>query len=109
MYAILNLKGLADRFPIGNLAFVLICLAATILPGCGRPPVPPHPYWGSYETETGVTEAARQWSASLEQYIRDWMDGRVPAEIPPHLIPESQCNNSNSHAKEPLYNKYLLR
>jgi hypothetical protein len=58
-----------------------------------RPPVPPYPYWGKYGSEEKVVEAAMKWSSDLEQYIKDWLDGRVPAEIPAHLIPESQRND----------------
>jgi|GEM_PF-6380265 len=42
--------------PLGLLLVVLS------LAGCAKPPIPPYPYWGSYGTEAGVTQAARDWS-----------------------------------------------
>lgn len=74
---------------------VLACFAACFLAGCGKPPVPPHPWWGSYGTEAGVIQAARDWSTEFEQYIKDWLDGLAPAEIPSELLPESQRNDKN--------------
>lgn len=71
-----------------GLAIIIVSLA-----GCVRPPVPPYPYWGQYGSEEGVIQAVRNWSEELEQYIKDWLAGKVPAEIPAHLIPESQRND----------------
>lgn len=84
-----------------GLTFALGCIPGCILvvlslSSCSSlPPVPPYPYWGSYGTEAKVIQATRDWSDELEKYIKDWLDGKVPAEIPMRLIPEYQRNDKN--------------
>ena len=77
----------------GVFGLLLTCLVVVATSGC-KPPVPPYPWWGSYGSAEGVTKGAQQWSAELEKHIKDWLDGRAPAEIPDHLLPESQRNDS---------------
>jgi len=93
MKASRNLKRYGIVFATGGSCLVLICLAVVMLGGCDVPPVPPYPWWGSCESEEGVTKAAEEWSDGLEKHIKDWLDGRASAEIPEHLIPEVQRND----------------
>jgi len=72
------------RWRVGLLGMVLIATAAA----CTIPAPPPYPYWGPYGSAAGVTQEAQSRSARLEQYVKDFLDGKVPAAIPDSLIPE---------------------
>lgn len=68
-------------------AIVLLAFAS----GCGLPNAPAYPQYGSYGNAQGVTNEANRRSAALEQYIKDWLDGKVSAQIPDNLIPEGRA------------------
>ncbi|NEQ52417.1 MAG: hypothetical protein F6K11_20120 [Leptolyngbya sp. SIO3F4] len=63
------------------LTILMLFLTASSLRGC-LPPIPQYPYQNSAE----VVATAQQMSAELEDYIKAWMDGLVPAEIPENLL-----------------------
>lgn len=63
--------------------------AASAYDGFVMPRVPPYPYYGEYETHEGVVAEAEHQSTELAAYVEDWLDGEVPAELPPHLVPEA--------------------
>lgn len=73
-------------------ARLLICVAGVAVLGAGlvacTPSPSPYPFWGPYGSAAGVTTEAQNRSARLEQYVKDWLDGKVPAQIPDSLIPE---------------------
>ena len=48
------------------------------------PPPPLYPY----RNPAQVTTEAKQISSNLESYIKDWMDGKAPAQIPEQLWPK---------------------
>ncbi|RMD83329.1 MAG: hypothetical protein D6820_02475, partial [Lentisphaerae bacterium] len=88
------------RYPM-TIGGLLLWAGVMLSGGCVKIPVPPYPWWGSYGSEAGTIRVAREWSQKLDRYIRDWMDGRVPAEIPAELIPEVQ-------RKDPMYAHFRL-
>lgn len=47
-------------------------------------PVPAYPY----QKPNQVTAEARRISADLETYVKDWLDGKVSAQIPDKLLPQ---------------------
>lgn len=66
--------------------------------------IPPAPYYGPYGSAQGVTNEAVKRSTALEQYVKDWLDGKTSATIPANLIPEghdpSITTFSLKHANE---------
>ena len=59
-----------------------------MLGGCaGLPKAPSYPNYSSYGSREATNAEARRMSDALEQYIKDWLDGRAPAEIPDSLLP----------------------
>lgn len=71
-------------------ASLLALVAVIAVSACNAPTPPPYPYWGPYGSREGVIQEARLRSSRLEQYIKDWLDGKVPAQIPNHLLPEGR-------------------
>jgi hypothetical protein len=51
---------------------------------------PTYPNFGPYGSAAGVTAEAQKRSDKLEQYIKDWLDGKVSATIPNNLLPEGR-------------------
>lgn len=70
---------------------ILIVLAACNI----TPPPPPYPYYGPYGSAEGVTAEARKRSNALEQYVKDWLDGKASASLPSALIPEANKSDSS--------------
>lgn len=58
--------------------------------GCAKPTIPPYPYVGPYGTTQGVTNEAIRRSSALEQYVKDFLDGKVPSTVPANLLPEGR-------------------
>lgn len=82
---------------------LVICLGGVgCSEGCGYPNVPTYPFHGKYDDEEGVIEEAERQSDELDQYIRDWMDGEVPARIPNRLLPSGRDARLGAYVlKEP--------
>ncbi len=69
------------------LAVLAVGLAAS---GCVFPKVPPYPYWGPYGSRQGVINEAQRRSDALQQYVKDFLDGKVPATVPVDLLPDGR-------------------
>ncbi len=67
------------------LAIAGLVAAAT---SCTFPKVPPYPYWGPYGSRQGVIDEAQRRSTALEQYVKDFLDGKVAATLPTVLLPD---------------------
>jgi hypothetical protein len=74
------------RLAIGTAAIAASLVAA----GCAKPTVAPYPYVGPYGSMAGVTAEAQKRSNALEQYVKDFLDGKVSATIPNNLLPEGR-------------------
>jgi hypothetical protein len=76
---------LTFRQPFQRLRFLLLFVLVIGIAGISGcfPTAPPYPY----QNPAQVTAEAQQLSARLEQYIKDWMDGKADASIPNNLIP----------------------
>ncbi len=59
-----------------------------VLTGCVFPKTPPYPYYGIYGSRQGVIDEAQRRSTALEQYVKDFLDGRVGASLPTTLLPD---------------------
>lgn len=57
--------------------------------GCILPNAPAYPYYGPFGSRQGVIDAATNKSKALEQYVKDFLDGKVPADIPAGLVADS--------------------
>lgn len=64
--------------------------SATPTPPWFAPKAPPFP---NFTDRNAVINEARRISDRLEQYIKDWFDGRVPARIPNEILPQGYDNN----------------
>lgn len=56
------------------------------------PKIPPYPYFIENSRAATIRQAARI-SLDLENYVRDWFEGRVAAELPDKLIPQGVDRN----------------
>ncbi|MEM1418248.1 MAG: hypothetical protein AAGH15_25355, partial [Myxococcota bacterium] len=65
---------------------VAIAVKPVEVPAIG-PPVPPFPY---FEDRREVITEARRLSCALEAYVKRWLDGEVPAELPEALLPDGR-------------------
>lgn len=83
----------------------IVAIAAVALPlmliGCVKlavkiyaPKPPPYPY---FQDRQAVITDAQRISDQLEAYIKDWFDGKVPAELPARLIPSGVDTNVFKH------------
>ena len=54
---------------------------------------PNPPAFPSFTDRTAVIAEAQRISNRLEQYIKDWFDGRVPAQIPSDIVPTGVDTN----------------
>jgi F5/8 type C domain/Secretion system C-terminal sorting domain len=61
------------------------------------PPAPPYPN----EPSAIILNNAQKISDSLEWYIKQWMDGRVPAQVPARYIPKGIVDSKNFYLKNP--------
>lgn len=56
------------------------------------PGVTPYPLFidsqGKVTDRNGIIAEAQRISDALESYVKDWLDGKVPAEIPANLLPK---------------------
>lgn len=55
---------------------------------CVLPAAPSYPYWGPYGTRQGVIDKAQSLSNGLEGYVKDFLDGKVGAQVPQNLLPD---------------------
>ena len=62
---------------------VLAFAVAAAAVACTIPAPPPYPYWGPYGSAQGVENEAKAMSSRLEQYVKDFLDGKVPRRSPP--------------------------
>ena len=56
--------------------------------------MPSYPFYGPYGSHDGVVAEANRRSALLEQYVKDVLDGRKPAQIPAELVPDAVRNTT---------------
>mgnify|MGYP000114957396 CR=1 FL=1 len=61
------------------------CLAFVVGSRAGCLPRPPA--YPSADAPAALQAEAQRISDRLEAYVKDWLDGKVPAQIPPELIP----------------------
>lgn len=83
---------------------IVVALLAVLAAGCalnmGRivqhfaPKAPPFPY---FKDRNAVIAEAQSISDRLETYIKAWLDGKVPPEIPDELIPVAVDRTSFQH------------
>lgn len=64
---------------------LLVVLMVSLVLGCSPlVPVPAYPH----QNPDRVIAEARLLSDNLETYVKDWLDGKVPAQIPEKLLPQ---------------------
>lgn len=64
---------------------LLVVLIVSLVSGCfPLIPVPAYPY----QKPAQVVAEARRISDALETYVKNWLDGKVPAQIPDKLLPQ---------------------
>jgi F5/8 type C domain len=80
---------------IQPLIVIIMILAGTIT-GC-IPPAPPYPH----EPPDKVLRDAQVISDNLEAYIKKWLDGQVPAQVPASLIPKGIVDSKDFYLKHP--------
>jgi hypothetical protein len=80
----------ATRFLCGF--FLLVAL----LPAC----IPPAPHY-PYEQPDAILTEGQRLSDSLEWYIKEWMAGRAPAQVPARYIPKGITDSKNFYLKHP--------
>jgi hypothetical protein len=90
-----------SRFSKGRKALVLAGALGLVAAACSDPP-PPYPYYGQYGSDQGVVNEAQVRSDRLQQYIGDWMDGKVPATLPASLMPEGREAGLTSYTLKPV-------
>jgi F5/8 type C domain len=75
---------------------VTIILAGLLSSGC-LPPAPRYPN----EPPDKILRDAQRLSDSLEWYVKQWLDGKVPAQIPARYIPDGITDSKNFYLKHP--------
>jgi hypothetical protein len=88
-----NKMGSATKRMAYILFFAIIAIYSA---GC-TPPAPAYPY----ETKEKILHDAQTISDSLEAYIKLWLDGAAPAQIPAPLIPDGIVDNKDFYLKKP--------
>jgi hypothetical protein len=76
--------------------FLSLLTLLTLAAGC-LPPAPNYPY----EPPAKILADGQRLSDSLDNYIRQWLSGQVPAQIPNRLIPQGIIDNKNFYLKHP--------
>ncbi len=66
-----------------KIGFILVMISFSWI-GC-LPKPPEYPFQAKSKDE--INEEARRWSDNLETYIRQWIKGEKPAELPENLLP----------------------
>lgn len=75
------------------LGFLLVSILAACLPTA-----PAYPY----ENPAQVVANARQISDKLEAYVKDWLDGKVSAQLPNYLLPQGmETSVKNFYLQKP--------
>lgn len=64
--------------------YILLSSICLFIVGC-LPKPPAYPFTGKSTSQIEVE--AQLWSDNLEAYIKDWLNGNKPAEIPKELLP----------------------
>jgi hypothetical protein len=84
-----------------KIAVIALVALPFLLVGCAKiaimvfaPKPPPFPF---YKDRQAVIAEAQRISDQLEAYIKDWLDGKVPAELPDRLIPVGVDTNALKH------------
>jgi hypothetical protein len=65
-------------------------VATTPSPGFPLPDAPAYPSWGPFGSRQAVIDKAQALSNGVEQYVKDYLDGKVPATIPNSLLPDAR-------------------
>jgi hypothetical protein len=83
------------RSPFVQLILIIIC-SSLFFNAC-IPPAPPYPH----EPPAKIVADGQRISDSLEAYIKRWMAGQAPAQIPASLIPKGITDSRNFYLKDP--------
>ena len=93
------------RFPKKKTLLKIIVITVVAVPlllvGCVKIAVkvlaPKPPAFPHFQDRNAVIADAQRISDQLEAYIKDWFDGKVPAELPARLIPRGVDTNTFAH------------